>query len=170
MIEVLLLRLLFQPELHDSVVKHRRRLQWAVKHGLGNLYWDCLGVILQYDEKFGKLPTRKSLLEFVTVTEAKKLEVVGPIIKDIKTSVTPEAYDAISDIDVLIDFVFQEARKEWVVAFLNTAKGKVYASSKKGPKGPEGPEAAMAYVLKAWADDFKETESEGVILGDVADL
>src|SRR5450759_827660 len=150
MIEVLLYRLRLQPELHDSVIKHRSRLKWAVAHGLGNLCWDCLGVVLRYDDKFGKLPNHKSLLDFIATTDdptlASQLGVVEPTIRDLENTVTKEVDGAISDIDVLIDFVVNEARKEWYVAILNTAKGKVFQGEPRGKKkGLTGPEGAMEY-------------------------
>jgi hypothetical protein len=163
MIEVLLHQLLLQPELHDAVIKHRSRLKWAAAHG-HELSWELLDTILMYDEKFGKLPSNKALLEFCATSDdpilARRVGVISPALKDLD-DIPKEAL--VSDSDNLIDGVVKEARREFYLKVFNVAASKVSQgpSAKAGHEhDPYGPDGAMAFLRKMLATDLSESSPE----------
>lgn len=179
MIEVLVLRLLFQPELHQVVDQHRRQLKWAARHGQGNFHWDILDTILLYDEKYAKLPSRKSLLEFCSASADTKMNnrrlLIEPPVRELTTAVPQEAVDAISDMDVLVDFVVEEARKEWYIAIFQGAIRKIHQGKPAGKAYPPGeglfgPEGAVAYIQRMLSDDLCAPNREAVVMGDVDEI
>jgi hypothetical protein len=114
---ILNMRLLFQTELHDAVVKHRSRLKWAAdaeKVDDSSYEWLILKTILVYDEKYGRLPSRKALIEFVQTTDdffvSRQAEWFEPEIRALKENVDDGLLKQFTDPEVLITETIKEAR------------------------------------------------------------
>lgn len=158
MIELLTYRLLTEPTLHDTVVKHRAKLKWAATHAVSNGMGDVLSVVLAYDAQHGKLPpNQRAVLEYcLTSTDfvvSRHGETINVWLEDLKR-ITAEDVAAWSDIDSLIDYTVTQTRNSYHTYIYQRAVNILLGGPSATKDDPTGPEAAMAFVRKFWSYDL----------------
>jgi hypothetical protein len=164
-IDILVHRLLSENS-HDALSKRRQDLKWAAAclKLEDNDFYTVLDLILRYDEKHGQCPpTRKALLEFAQTSDdfsANRCDVLRGTLEELK-EVEEVRLRVVRDINVLIDTVIKEARKQF---FLFAAQSvadivgqgpspKDATTGKK--KHPSGCDDAKTEFYKLMARDLK---------------
>jgi len=105
-------------DVHDAVVRHRTRLEWVsrVSDALQYPHAVTLQTILMFDAKLGKCPDSLDVVrEFLEASDeqwaAQNVESLREEIKEL--SAAKQEDPTIKDLDVLIDSVVRETRKEY---------------------------------------------------------
>jgi hypothetical protein len=164
MIDVLVYRLLNE-DLHDAVSKRRAELKWAatrVKHE-DNDYDSVLELILAYDERHGQCPPNaQALYDFAKTSdnfEINRAAGLKSALEGLK-EIDPVHLKHIRDVNVLIDEVVKDARKQYFLFAVDRVADIVnQGPSPRDPKTgknkvPSGCDDAKAEFYRFMAHDL----------------
>lgn len=113
----LVTRLLTDPSCHDEIIPHRAKLRECANPKLmpvrdSEYGWDILNAILDFSDKFGKLPTKETLYEWCLQSGRSDLRWMRDSIREWDVTVLQESA-AKKDIDALVDATVRQAKREY---------------------------------------------------------